>query len=96
MAKNRDEGTVSDPGKGSRTREEIVTRALQIAAYKGLGALTNGTLANKLKMSKSGLFLHFGSKENLEAAVVERAGDLFFSHVFLPTEEDGLEGIERV
>ena len=96
MAKNRDEGTVTDPGKGSQTREQIVTQALHIAAYKGLEALTIGTLAKKLKMSKSGLFLHFGSKENLEAAVVERAGELFFSHVLLPAEEDGLEGIEQV
>jgi len=96
VAKNRDEGTVTDPGKGSQTREQIVTQALHIAAYKGLEALTIGTLAKKLKMSKSGLFLHFGSKENLEAAVVERAGELFFSHVLLPAEEDGLEGIEQV
>lgn len=96
MAKNRDEATVSDPGTGSQTREEIVTQALHIAAYKGLGALTIGTLAKKLKMSKSGLFLHFGSKENLEAAVVERADELFFSYVLPPAEEDGLEGIEQV
>src|SRR5271169_5644964 len=47
-------------------------------------------------MSKSGLFVHFRSKENLEAAVVERAGDVFFSHVLLPAEQDSLEGIERV
>jgi AcrR family transcriptional regulator len=96
VAKNRNEGTVSDPGKGSQTREQIVTQALHIAAYKGLGALTIGTLAEKLKMSKSGLFLHFGSKENLEAAVVERAGDLFFSQVLVPTEESDFAGIERV
>ena len=88
--------SVSDPGKGSKTREQIVTQALHVAAYKGLGALTVGTLAEKLKMSKSGLFLHFGSKENLETAVVERAGDLFFSHVLVPIEEGDFEGIERV
>ena len=68
---------MSDPSKGNQTREEIVTRALQIAAHKGLGGLTIGTLAKKLKMSKSGLFVHFGSKESLEAAVVERAGRSF-------------------
>ena len=73
-----------------------MTQAMHIAAHKGLGVLTIGTLAKKLNMSKSGLFVHFGSKESLEAAVVERAGDLFFSHVLLPTEEDDLKGIERL
>lgn len=70
-------------------------RALRLAAVKGLGGLSIGSLAQKLNMSKSGLFAHFGSKENLEIAVVERAGLLFFNHI-LPTEEDGLEGIERL
>ena len=73
MVKKTDRGPVSDPGKGDQTREEIVSRALQNAALEGLGALSIGSLAKELKMSKSGLFVHFGSKENLEAAVVERA-----------------------
>jgi AcrR family transcriptional regulator len=47
-------------------------------------------------MSKSGLFVHFGSKANLEAAVVERASDLFFNHILVPPEEEGLEGIEQL
>jgi AcrR family transcriptional regulator len=96
LAKKRGEGPVRDPGQGNQTREKIVARALHIAAYKGLGALSIGSLAKELKMSKSGLFVHFGSKDKLEAAVVERAGDLFFRHILLPTEEDDLRGIERV
>jgi AcrR family transcriptional regulator len=83
-------------GKGQSTREEIVARALNVAALEGLGALSIGGLAKELKMSKSGLFAHFGSKENLETAVVERASVLFFDHVLVPIEERGLEGIERV
>ena len=83
-------------GKGANTREEIVARALNIAALEGLGALSIGRLAKELKMSKSGLFAHFGSKENLETAVVERASVLFFDYVLVPIEESGLEGIERV
>ena len=83
-------------GKGPQTREEIVARALSVAALEGLGALSIGGLAKELKMSKSGLFAHFGSKENLETAVVERASVLFFDHVLVPIEENGLEGIERV
>ena len=47
-------------------------------------------------MSKSGLFLHFGSKANLESAVVERASLHFFDHILVPIEEKGLVGIERV
>lgn len=82
--------------KEPSTREEIVARALNIAAVEGLGALSIGGLAKELKMSKSGLFAHFGSKENLETAVVERASVLFFDHVLVPIEERGLEGIERV
>ncbi|MFY9559167.1 MAG: TetR/AcrR family transcriptional regulator [Terriglobales bacterium] len=83
-------------GKGANTREEIVARALNIVALEGLGALSIGGLAKELKMSKSGLFAHFGSKENLATAVVERASVLFFDHVLVPIEERGLEGIERV
>jgi AcrR family transcriptional regulator len=83
-------------GKGANTREEIVARALNIAALEGLGALSIGGLAKELKMSKSGLFAHFGSKENLETAVVERARVLFFDHVLVPIEESRLEGIARV
>jgi AcrR family transcriptional regulator len=44
---------------------------------KGLAAITLGRLAKKLRISKSGLFVHFGSKEKLEAAVVARAADIF-------------------
>ena len=49
-----------------------------------------------LKINKSGLFAHFGSKENLEKAVVQRASSLFVDHILIPIEQDGLEGIERV
>jgi AcrR family transcriptional regulator len=96
QGKKGDEGPSRSTAKGKRTREEIVARALDIAALDGLGALSIGSLAKELKMSKSGLFVHFGSKENLEAAVVDAASDLFFSHIVLPAEEDSLEGIERV
>lgn len=95
MTRKRDRRAVIG-GKGANTREEIVARALNIAALEGLGALSIGGLAKELKMSKSGLFAHFGSKENLETAVVERASVLFFDHVLVPIQERGLEGIERV
>ncbi len=86
----------ADLGKGVQTREQILDHALRTAACGGLGALSIGSLAKEIRMSKSGLFVHFGSKENLEIAVVDRAGDLFLDYVVLPTEEAGLEGIEQL
>ena len=96
MARNRDQRLGTDPGKGQKTREEIVSRALQKAAMDGLGAISIGVLAKELGMSKSGLFAHFGSKENLEAAIVERARDVLSEHIVDPIEKAGLEGVERV
>jgi AcrR family transcriptional regulator len=93
-SKSDRKGVIGD--KEPDTRDEIVARALNVAALEGLEALSIGGLAKELKMSKSGLFAHFGSKENLETAVVERARVLFFDHVLVPIEESRLEGIARV
>jgi AcrR family transcriptional regulator len=85
------------PSKGQRTQEQIVDRALHLAGREGLAAISIGRLAETLRMSKSGLFVHFGSKEKLEAAVVARAGDVFRRHVLdRAQEEEVREGIERV
>jgi AcrR family transcriptional regulator len=85
------------PGsKGGQTRQQIVEHALHVAAKEGLEALSIGRLAKELKMSKSGLFTHFGSKQELEHSVVERASLLFFDLVVLPIDDKGLVGIERV
>src|SRR5229473_2146435 len=84
------------PVKGRKTREAIVQHALQLAASAGLGAISIGRLAEDLHMSKSGLFIHFGSKEKLQVAVIERAGDIFSGHVLEPTEHEVEAGIERV
>jgi AcrR family transcriptional regulator len=73
-----------------------VDRAIHIAASEGLGAISIGRLAKDLHMSKSGLFVHFGSKEKLEAAVIQGAADIFFGHVLDPAEEGVEAGIERV
>src|SRR5881396_1255160 len=77
-------GLDKKPGKGKKTQEEIIGRAMRIAAVEGLGTLSIGRLAKELRMSKSGLFVHFGSKEKLEAAVVARAADIFFEQVVDP------------
>ncbi len=70
--------------RGLRTREAILARAVDIASVQGLEGLTVGTLAAKLKMSKSGLFAHFGSKEELQLATVDFARQIFIKEVTLP------------
>jgi AcrR family transcriptional regulator len=95
VARKRD-NNVKDPTKGIRTRQVVIVRAMQIAAQEGLGALSIGRLAKELRMSKSGLFIHFGSKQTLELAVIEWASLHFFAHIMVPIRENRLQGIERV
>ena len=70
--------------KGDRTRQSILERAVDIASLEGLEGLTIGRLADDLKMSKSGLFAHFGSKEELQLATLGAAGDRFVDEVLRP------------
>src|ERR1700732_3723054 len=70
--------------KGLRTREAILARAVDIASRQGLEGLTVGSLAEQLGMSKSGLFAHFGSKEELQLATVEMARQVFIDKGHLP------------
>jgi AcrR family transcriptional regulator len=70
--------------KGLRTREAILARAVDIASAQGLEGLTVGSLAEQLGMSKSGLFAHFGSKEELQLATVEEARRVFIDNVTRP------------
>jgi AcrR family transcriptional regulator len=70
--------------RGIRTREAILRRAVNIASVEGLEGLTVGRLAEDLKMSKSGLFAHFGSKEDLQLATVETARQIFIDEITVP------------
>lgn len=70
--------------KGVRTRESILQVAVDLASLEGLEGLTIGRLADELKMSKSGLFAHFGSREELQLATVEMARQVFVEHVIRP------------
>ena len=70
--------------RGLRTREAILRRAVNLASVDGLEGLTVGRLAEDLKMSKSGLFAHFGSKEELQLATVETARTLFIEQISRP------------
>jgi AcrR family transcriptional regulator len=70
--------------KGELTRETIVSLAAAMASRVGLSGLTIGNLAEALKLSKSGLFAHFGSKDRLTADVVAFAGERFVATVLQP------------
>src|SRR5215510_8875348 len=73
--------------RGDRTRNEILDAAVHIASAEGLEGLTIGRLADELNLSKSGLFAHFGSKEELQLAVIGRARDIFVREVVEPAYE---------
>ena len=70
--------------KGALTRLAILDCALQIAGRDGLEGLTIGTLAEQMEMSKSGVIAHFGSREELQIAVLREYQRRFVDHVFLP------------
>jgi AcrR family transcriptional regulator len=70
--------------KGQRTRTSILQRAVDVASLEGLEGLTIGRLADELTMSKSGLFAHFGSKEELQLAAIDAAGERFIGAVVRP------------
>jgi AcrR family transcriptional regulator len=68
--------------KGERTRQSILDRAVDLASIEGLEGLTIGRLAEDLKMSKSGLFAHFGSKEDLQLATIDLAAQTYINEIF--------------
>jgi len=70
--------------RGAHTREVILHRAMEIASLEGLNGLTIGRVANDLDVSKSGLFAHFGSKEEFQLATVEAAEVVFADRVVVP------------
>jgi len=71
--------------KGEDTRRRILDRAVLLASRDGLSGLTIGELATDLGVSKSGLFAHFGSKEELQVAVLGAATERFSQRVLLPS-----------
>jgi AcrR family transcriptional regulator len=71
--------------KGEETRRRILDRAVLMASRDGLGGLTIGELASDLGVSKSGLFAHFGSKEDLQVAVLTAATERFAQRVLQPS-----------
>ena len=73
-----------EPTKGSATKTLILNAALEISSKSGLEGLTIGNLAESVKMSKSGVFAHFGSREELQVEVVRAYHQKFQEVVFAP------------
>jgi AcrR family transcriptional regulator len=76
-------------------RRKILRRAVDIASAEGLEGLSIGGLAEAMRMSKSGIFAHFGSKKELQLATVETAKDIFTQLVVAPAMGKA-RGVERL
>lgn len=81
--------------KGELTRAAILEAALAIARRDGMEGLTIGLLAERLGMSKSGVFAHFGSREDLQLAVLEEYAARFIERVLRPAVRN-VRGLPRV
>jgi AcrR family transcriptional regulator len=81
-----------------QTRAAILDEAARLATIEGIGGLSLARLAEAVGMSKSGLFAHFSSKEELQLAAVETAAVLFAQKVVEPasTADDAFERLRRL
>jgi AcrR family transcriptional regulator len=80
---------------GARSREAILREATRLVTVDGIEGLSIGRLADAVGMSKSGLFAHFHSKEELQLATIEAADDIFRAEVIDPAHE-AAPGLARV
>jgi AcrR family transcriptional regulator len=72
---------------GEQTRATILDTATRLATVEGLDGLSIGRLADHIGMSKSGLYAHFGSKEELQLAAIDTATEIFVETVIRPASE---------
>lgn len=84
--------------KGEQTRAAIVDAALDLAGREGLEGITIGRVADRVRMSKSGVFAHFGSREDLQIAVLKEYERRFVDDVLRPSlrEPRGLPRLEAM
>ena len=80
---------------GVRSRGAILGEATRLATVEGIEGLSIGRLAEAVGMSKSGVYTHFGSKEELQLATVEAAESLFARQVIVPAA-DGPTALGRL
>ncbi|MBI3368945.1 MAG: TetR/AcrR family transcriptional regulator [Burkholderiales bacterium] len=81
--------------KGQQTRAAILEAALGLASHMGLEGLSIGALAEVTHMSKSGVFAHFGSREELQIAVIREYHARFEDEVFVPSIREA-RGLPRL
>lgn len=81
--------------KGQQTRTAILEAALGLASHMGLEGLSIGALAEVMGMSKSGVFAHFGSREELQISVVREYHAKFEEEVFYPAMAEA-RGLPRL
>jgi len=81
--------------KGQQTRATILDAALSLASHMGLEGLSIGALAEVTQMSKSGVFAHFGSREELQISVIREYHRRFEDEVFFPAIQQP-RGLPRV
>ncbi|HEY9332736.1 MAG TPA: TetR/AcrR family transcriptional regulator [Streptomyces sp.] len=84
MAEARTDGRIA---RGNQTRQLVLKRAVEIASVEGLEGLSLGRLSTELKLSKSGVFALFGSKEELQLATVGAAVKIYVEHVVQPARD---------
>lgn len=95
MAPNSPEATQKFMRKGELTRAAILDVALDLASRDGLEGLTIGLLADRMNMSKSGVFAHFGSREDLQIEVLKLYHQQFEQEVFYPSMKEA-RGLPRL
>lgn len=95
MATNPAETTQKFMRKGELTRAAILDVALALASRDGLEGLTIGLLADRMNMSKSGVFAHFGSREDLQIEVLKLYHQQFEQEVFYPSMKE-VRGLPRL
>ena len=81
--------------KGQQTRAAILDAALGLASHVGLEGLSIGALAEVMQMSKSGVFAHFGSREELQISVIREYHARFEDEVFFPSIREA-RGLPRL
>ncbi len=88
-------GSARSLQKGQQTRAAILEAALNLASHMGLEGLSIGALAEITQMSKSGVFAHFGSREELQIAVIREYHTRFEEEVFFPAMREA-RGLPRL
>lgn len=82
--KNSESSAGQGPSRGERSRAAILLAAAELATVRGLEGLSIGDLATHLGISKSGLYAHFQSKQELQLATIEAAAEIFDREVLRP------------